>query len=63
MKIVLYTKAPQKKSSVRRFECHRPRELGMLGPRFQNWDLRIRPLGGDFTVNPIFNSKIVFSYV
>ena len=32
-----------------------------VGPRFQNWDLRIRPLGGKFTDNPIFNSKIVNS--
>ena len=31
---------------------------GIWGPRFQNWDLRIRPLGGNFTENLIFMSKI-----
>ena len=32
-----------------------------FGPRFQNWDLRIRPLGGNFTENQIFKSKIANS--
>ncbi len=35
----------------------------IFGPRFQNWDLRIRPLGGKFTENPIFRSNIVNSGV
>ena len=34
-----------------------------FGPRFQNWDLRIRPLGGNFTENLIFRSNIADSSV
>ena len=33
------------------------------GPRFQNWDLRIRPLGGNFKDNLMFRSKILNSSV
>ena len=29
------------------------------GPRIQNWDLRKRPLGGNFTDNQNFRSKII----
>jgi len=35
----------------------------MFGPRFQNWDLRIRHLGGNFTENPMFRSTIVNSSI
>ena len=35
----------------------------IFGPRFQNWDLRIRPLGGNFTENRIFKSIIANSNV
>ena len=31
----------------------------MFGSRFQNWDLRIRPLRGKFTENSILRSKII----
>ena len=33
------------------------------GPRFQNWEPRIRPLGGNFTDNPMFGSTIINSSV
>ena len=35
----------------------------LFGPRFQNEDLRIRPLGGNFTENLIFKSKAANSGV
>ena len=35
----------------------------IFGPRFQTRDLRIRPVGGKFTENPMFNSRIVDSGV
>ena len=35
--------------------------FGIFGPRSQNRDLRIRPLGGKFTENLVFKSKIVIS--
>ena len=35
----------------------------LFGPRFQNWGQRIRPLGGNFTENPMFTSKAINSGV
>ena len=35
----------------------------IFGPRFQNWDLRIRPLGGNFTENLMFRSELAYSSV
>ena len=32
--------------------------LCFFGPRFQNWDLRTCPQGGNFTEKPIFKSKM-----
>ena len=33
--------------------------IRIFGPRFQNWDPRIRPVGGNFTENQILRSQIV----
>ena len=35
----------------------------MFEYRFQNWDQRIRPIGGNYTDNPMFRSKIINSSV
>ena len=32
--------------------------FAIFGSRFQNWDVIIRPLGGNFTENQMFRSKI-----
>ena len=37
--------------------------LLMFGSGFQNWDLRIRPLGGNLTDSPIFRSKIAYASI
>ena len=37
--------------------------LLMVGPRFQNWDPRIRPLGGNFTDNLIYKTEILNSSI
>ena len=37
--------------------------LASLSARFQNRDLRIRPLGGNFTENLIFKAKITNSSI
>ena len=33
------------------------------GPRFENWDIRIRPQGGNITENLIFRSKMTYSCI